>query len=222
MQVTAIIPTLNAAASLPGALAALAPASAIIVVDGGSQDASVAIAERFGATIVRSARGRGIQLAAGAAAATNEWMLFVHADTLLAPGWLAAAESFARASAEGGQAGAFRFALDDGAWQARALERLVAFRSKVFALPYGDQGLLIHRRLYDAVGGFRTIPIMEDIDLARRLGRARMRMIEHSAVTSAARWRRSGWLRQSLRNQYCLALYFAGVAPERIRAIYER
>lgn len=221
MNVTAILPTLNAAASLPDVLQALAPADSLIVVDGGSSDASVAVAIAHGATIVRSPRGRGTQLAAGAAAATGEWLLFVHADTVLGSGWREAVEAFAQATDQT-QAGAFRFVLDDVAWQARALEFLVAIRSSALALPYGDQGLLIHRDLYQSIGGYRAMPIMEDIDIVRRLGRKRLRMLDHDAVTSASRWRKQGWLRQSLRNQFCLALYFFGASPERIRTIYER
>jgi hypothetical protein len=129
--------------------------------------------------------------------------------------------AFALAHSTGERAAAFRFALDDGAWQARALEALVSVRAKAFALPYGDQGLLIHRSLYLAVGGYHPLPIMEDVDFVRRLGRKRIVVLEHEAVTSADRWRRRGWFAQSLRNQYCLALYLAGASPERIRKIYE-
>lgn len=221
MQLSVVIPTLNAAKTLAGTLAALEGCGEVLVVDGGSTDATLEIGKAHGASVTISARGRGVQLAAGAAIARGDWLLFLHADTVLAPGWRGIVDAFARAHGAGERAAAFRFALDDGAWQARALEALVSVRAKLFALPYGDQGLLIHRSLYHAVGGYRSLPIMEDVDFVRRLGRKRVVMLNHDAITSADRWRRRGWFRQSLRNQYCLALYLAGASNERIRKIYE-
>ncbi|HYU13525.1 MAG TPA: glycosyl transferase family 2, partial [Stellaceae bacterium] len=100
------------------------------------------------------------------------------------------------------------------------LERLVAWRCRVLALPYGDQGLLISRQLYDAVGGFAAIPLMEDVDLVRRLGRRRLAPIGATAVSSARRYRSGGYLRRPLRNLLCLSLYFAGVPPQRIARLY--
>lgn len=221
MQISVIIPALNAATTLARTLAALEGCGEVLVIDGGSTDATPTIGEAHGALVIGSARGRGVQLAAGAAAAGSEWLLFLHADTVLAPGWREIVDSFARAHGAGERAAAFRFALDDSAWQARALEALVSVRAKLFALPYGDQGLLIHRTLYHAVGGYRSVPIMEDVDFVRRLGRKRIVMLNHDAITSADRWRRRGWFRQSLRNQFCLALYAAGASHERIRRLYE-
>lgn len=219
VPISVIIPVLNGAHSLPAAIASVACADEIIVVDGGSSDESAATAANAGARVISAARGRGTQLAAGARAARNDWRLFLHADTRLAPGWAHLAREFSNAGAR--RAATFRFALDDASWQARVLERAVNWRTRWLGLPYGDQGLLIHRDLYEALGGFRSMPIMEDVDLVRRIGRARLIQLDHDAVTSAVRWRRRGWLGQSLRNQFCLALYFAGIAPERIRQIYE-
>jgi hypothetical protein len=92
----------------------------------------------------------------------------------------------------------------------------------VLALPYGDQGLLIHRSLYDRVGGYRPLPLMEDVDMVRRLGRRRVTVLDASAITSARRWRQDGWLRRSARNLLCLALFYAGVPAERIARLYGR
>jgi hypothetical protein len=113
-----------------------------------------------------------------------------------------------------------RFALDSAAPQARRLERLVAWRCRRLGLPYGDQGLLISRALYDAVGGYRPLPLMEDVDLVRRLGRARLAPLPVAMRTSGARWEREGWWRRSARNLACLALYFLGVPPARIARLY--
>jgi rSAM/selenodomain-associated transferase 2 len=215
-----VIPALDAAASLPGTLAALAGAPAeILVVDGGSADATREAAARLGARVVEAPRGRGTQLAAGAAAARGPWLLLLHADTRLAPGW---SEAVRRSMEQPGRAWFFRFALDDAAPAARRLERAVAWRCRALALPYGDQALLVHRDLLDAVGGIRPLPLMEDVDLVRRIGRARLGAIGVDAVTSAARWRRDGYLARSARNLACLTLWFLGLPPARIARLYAR
>ena len=209
-----IIPTLNAAALLPGTLAALGTRSEIIVADGGSSDATVAIAAAAGAGIISALRGRGSQLAAGIAAATQPWLLLLHADTRLAANWRAAIDIPAS------QAGYFRFVLDSDDPAARRLERLVAWRNRTLKLPYGDQGLLLHRDLLRAVGGIKPLPLMEDVDLVRRLGRDRLVPLAADAVTSAHKWQAEGYLRRSARNLLCLSLWFAGVPPGLIVRIY--
>jgi rSAM/selenodomain-associated transferase 2 len=214
-----IIPTLNAAATLPATLAALGEgADDIVVVDGGSEDATVALATAGGARVIAAGRGRGVQLAAGIASARRDWLLLLHADTRLDPGWAEVAREFMAEGAD--KAGYFRFALDSAAPQARRLERLVAWRSRALGLPYGDQGLLLRRDLLDAVGGVRALPLMEDVDLVRRVGRARLVALVPAATTSAMRWEREGWTRRSARNLCCLALYFAGVPPAWIALLY--
>ena len=220
---SAVIPTLNAANMLPDTLAALrrsAIVGEIIVADGGSADASIALAEAAGARVVVARRGRGAQLAAGAAAASGNWLLFLHADCHLEADWETAVVAFLTAPEAVSRAGYFDFALDDPAPAARWLERIVAWRCRALALPYGDQGLLIARRLYDAVGGFAPLPLMEDVDLVRRLGRRRLRRIGARCLASARRYRRDGYLRRPLRNLLCLSLYFAGVPPAQILRLY--
>jgi rSAM/selenodomain-associated transferase 2 len=217
---SAVIPTLNAAATLPATLAALGQgADEIVVCDGGSADATVRIATSFGARVVTAARGRGAQLAAGVVAAQGDWLLLLHADTVLADGWAAAARRMMAVGAPCG--GYFRFALASDDPQARRLERWVAWRCRTFGLPFGDQGLLISRGLLAAVGGVRPLPLMEDVDLVRRLGRGRLLALEVDATTSAARWERDGWWRRSARNLVCLSLYLAGVPPALIVRLYE-
>ncbi len=215
-----VIPTLNAAASLARTLDSVAERrdAQIIVADGGSADGTIALVRSVGAELVQAPRGRGPQLAAGAAAARGDWLLFLHADTALAPGWRRVAEAHMAAGAA--RAGYFRFALDDASEAARRLERFVAWRCRSLALPYGDQGLLIARRRYDAVGGFRPIPLMEDVDIARRLGRQGLTALDHPAVTSAQRYRGAGYRRRGARNLLCLSLYFCGVPPSLLARIY--
>lgn len=223
IRISVVIPALNAAATLPQPLASLRDAAVvkeIIVVDGGSSDTTVSVARAAGAVAIRAARGRGTQLAAGAAAASGEWLLFLHADCRLEAGWEAAVDAFLAAPHAAGCAGYFDFALDDPSSAARRMERIVAWRCRVLALPYGDQGLLITRRLYDAVGGFAPLPLMEDVDLARRLGRHRLFRIGARCIASARRYRHGGYWRRPLRNLLCLGLYFAGLPPDRIVRLY--
>ena len=203
-------------------MTALRPATPleIVVADGGSVDDTPAVAAAAGAKLVAGARGRGSQLAAGAAAATREWLLFLHADCTPEPGWAEAVAVFIARPRAAERAGYFDLALDDHAAAARRLERVVAWRCRILALPYGDQGLLISRALYDAVGGFAPLPLMEDVDLARRLGRRRLARIDARCVASARRYRREGYWRRPLRNLLCLSLYFAGMPPERIARLY--
>jgi rSAM/selenodomain-associated transferase 2 len=222
-SISVVIPTLDVAGDLPSMLDALGGARLIgevIVADGGSADDTVVFACAAGARTLVAPRGRGTQLAAGAAAASGDWLLFLHADCRLAPGWQQAIEAFVAAPGAIGRAGYFAFALDDRSPAARRVERIVAWRCRVLALPYGDQGLLIARSLYDAVGGFRAMPLMEDVDLARRLGRHRLALLGAPLYASARRYRRDGYIRRMLRNLLCLTLYFLRVPPRRIARLY--
>lgn len=228
-MITVVVPTLNAGDGLAAALSALVPGVVeglvreVIVVDGGSSDRTLMIAEATGAEVVTGFSGRGAQLKAGAERARFPWLLFLHADTVLEPGWEREAGAFIERVESGRRepaAAAFAFALDDEGLKARALETLVALRCALFRVPYGDQGLLIPSTLYFEAGGYRPMPLMEDVDLIRRLPRKRRLQMRTRAVTSAARYRADGYLKRMLRNQLCLALYFFGVAPRRIARLY--
>ncbi|MEQ9639460.1 MAG: TIGR04283 family arsenosugar biosynthesis glycosyltransferase [Alphaproteobacteria bacterium] len=222
MRLGVVIPTLNAAERLPDCLAAIGIGKDridldIVVADGGSTDASRRIAAASGARVVQSAPGRGRQLRNGAAAAQGDWLLFVHADTVLSPDWAAAALA---AGPEAAGYGRLRF--DDASFAARIVAGGGSLRARLFGLPYGDQALLIARPLHDAVGGYPDWPLMEDVGIARRLGRKRLKRLDFTATTAADRYRRDGWLRRSWRNLTCLALFFAGWPPDRIKRRYER
>lgn len=226
-MISVVIPTLNAARHLPRCFESLLEGAMrglvreVIVADGGSIDGTLVIAEAAGARVVSTPAGRGFQLADGAATARGDWLLFLHADTALQAGWEEEALAFMdRSSLERPKAAAFRFALDDVGSRARRLERLVAVRCALFALPYGDQGLLIPTRLYRKIGGFRRIPLMEDIDIVRRLGRGRVVMLRACAVTSAERFVREGYWRRSFRNLGILLLYSLRVPAPLLARIY--
>ena len=218
LALSVIIPTLNAALTLPATHAALGAVAQCIVVDGGSTDGTPAVATAAGAQVMTTSRGRGSQIAAGIAAAASDWLLILHADTRLQPGWRDEAAAHIRDNPD--RAAYFRFALASAHPRARGLETAVAWRCRVLALPYGDQGLLIHRDLLRQVGGMRALPLMEDVDLIRRLGRKRLIGLRTQALTSAAKWERDGWSARSARNLICLTLWWLGVPPNVIVRIY--
>lgn len=221
-----IIPTLNAAGALPACLAALDEARGcgmvdqVVVADGGSRDATVEIARAAGAIVIQSDPGRGRQLAAGAGAAAGDWLLFLHADTRLAPDWAAAARSFMARAESAERAAVFQLAYDEESPAARRVARLANWRARRLGLPYGDQGLLISRGLYEKVGGFADVPLMEDVGLVRRIGRRRLIMLDATAVTSAGRYRRGGWWARPARNLAVLGLYFLGLPPRILKRLY--
>jgi len=228
-MLSVVIPALNAEHRLADALSALVPAVVsglvrdVVIADGGSSDATALIAEAAGAALIKCERGRGHQLRTGAAAAKGPWLLFLHADTVLEPGWEREARSFMELVDSGRRsqaAAAFRFALDDAGLKPRVLEQLVSWRCRLLAIPYGDQGLLISKRHYEATGGFRALPLMEDIDFVRRLGRSRLVMLRSKALTSASRYHRDGYVLRPMRNLSCLMLYFLNVPARLISRIY--
>ena len=199
-MISVVIPTLNAERELPRCFDSLITAAVrgvvreVIVTDGGSSDATLAIADAAGAHIVRGGRSRGAQLAAGAETARSEWILFLHPQTALEPGWEAEVESFLhQAMPERPQAAAFRFGLEEFGGTARRAEARAALRSWLLGLPYGDQGLLVPRRLYRKLGGYRDLARLEDADIVRRIGRRRLVMLRARAVNGTRI--RQGWLK---------------------------
>ncbi|MAU53153.1 MAG: glycosyl transferase [Roseovarius sp.] len=218
-----VIPTLDADQALPACLAALFEGlrdgliREVIVSDGGSTDATRAMAEAAGAMVLTGAPSRGGQLRRGARAARGEWVLFLHADTVLPEGWAGAA----RAQMARGGAAAFRLSFDAGGIAPRLVAGWANLRSGLLGLPYGDQGLLIERDRYERAGGHPDIPLMEDVALARAL-RGRIALLPLAVRTSAARYRREGWLRRGARNLWLLVRYLCGADPARLAARYRR
>jgi rSAM/selenodomain-associated transferase 2 len=221
-QIICVIPTLNAEATLPATLASLAGVP-VVVADGGSVDGTKAFVQDAGLKLVTAPRGRGQQLGVGAQIALADgaqWLLFLHADTVLEEGWLKEVEAFTSDPAHADKAAVFNFRVDDVGAAARRLERLVAWRTRTLALPYGDQGLLISARFYESLGGYKPLELMEDVDLVRRIGGKRLHAFKSAATTSANKFRQAGYLRRSLRNISCLGLYFLGVPVRWIARIY--
>jgi rSAM/selenodomain-associated transferase 2 len=225
-MLSVIIPTLNEARKLPACVESLRPGresglvSEIIVSDGGSDDDTVVAAENLGVLVTTGARGRGAQLQRGALVASGEWLMFIHADCRLAPEWLFATEDFLNNKNSLRQAAYFRFRLDDDSAGARRLERMVAWRCRKLGLPYGDQGLLLSRLFYGEVGGYRDLPLMEDVDIVRRIGRHRLTMLPADLSTSAQRFRENGYILRPARNLLCLGLYLIGLPPALVARLY--
>lgn len=217
-----IIPTLNAASGLSNTLDSIEgdPVSEVVVTDGGSNDITTVVADERGAVVIIGPKGRGGQLGRGAQASSGDWLLFLHADTILSASWRAEAANFMAVPGNRKRAGFFRLRLDSDAAQARRVERLVAWRSRTLGLPYGDQGLLISRDLYGQMGGYAELPLMEDVSLVRRLGRKRLHGFSALATTSAEKFERDGWTMRPVRNVTCLILYLLGVPARWITRLY--
>ncbi len=220
--VSVIVPVLNEAAALPALLetlaAALAPGDEIIVADGGSDDASAALAGQRGVRVIEAARGRARQMNAGAAAAGGEVLWFVHADSRVDP----SARAALGAALDGGAAwGRFDVRLDDPAWPFRLIEGLMNRRSRLTGIATGDQALFVRRALFAELGGFPDIALMEDIELSARLRRAaRPACLRTPVVTSARRWRRHGIVRTVLLMWGLRLAWFCGVPADRLARLY--
>lgn len=223
--VSIIIPTLNAADQIGPTLGAIAQAlfegliREVILADGGSTDAISEIAEASGARLVTAPPGRGSQLAAGAQAATGDWLLFLHADTVVQTGWVEAVRHHIALGPV--KAGYFKLRFDSPHPMAGTTASWANLRSRLFALPYGDQGLLIHRALYARAGGYPPIPLMEDVVLARNL-RGKLREMDAVALTSAAKYDAEGWLIRGGKNLLTLTRYLLGASPEDLARSYSR
>lgn len=226
-MISVVIPSYNAAAYLPRALAPLVAGvveglvKQVIVSDGGSTDDTIAVAEAAGCDVVTSQRGRAKQMRAGAAAAKGSWLLFLHADTGLAPDWREAASAFIARRGAQNLAAAFTLAFDDDCAAARSVAYWARQRARWLKLPYGDQGLLISRYLYEASGGFADLPLMEDVELVRRLGAHRICILDPCAVTSAEKYRRDGYSRRAWRNLWLVSRYLLGADPAVLAKAYD-
>ena len=216
-----IVPVLRDAAAAERLLCRILPdrRTELILVDGGDDpELDRLAAAREDTVLIRSAPGRAGQMNAGASAARGTWLVFVHADCSLPARWQ---DAIARLP-EDVHGGWFQFALDDPSWQARMIERGVRWRVRVLRLPYGDQGLFVRRSIFAELGGYQPIALMEDVEFVRRLtARGKVVELPLAMKTSARRWHRDGWFVRSARNFALIALYFAGVSPNRLARWYD-
>ncbi len=219
-----VIPTLNAATALPATADALLEGVSsglvreLVISDGASTDNVREVAEALGAELVEGPQGRGGQLRRGVEAATGDWLLLLHADTHLSPGWAEVAH--AHINAQPDHAGWFRLGFRAEGLAPRLVAGGANLRSRWLGLPYGDQGLLVSRAVLNSVGGVPDLPLMEDVALARAL-KGRLRGLDAVAVTSAERYQQDGWGRRVMRNLGTLLRYLAGSDPARLKARYE-
>jgi len=227
--VSIIIPVMNEAPLLDRQLRQLAalPQTEVIVVDGGSRDATTVIVCQHAATdptirLLESPMGRSIQMNTGAAVARGEWLLFLHADTTLPAESHQQLLSIAEADPEH-RAGAFAFRVTGDSGWFRWLERSVGWRNRRMRLPFGDQGLFVRRGYFRQLGGYREdYPLMEDVELVQRLRRASGFRILHDypVVTSGRRWQEEGYLFTSARNIFLQLLYRCGIHPKILAKMY--
>lgn len=217
VSITVVIPTLNEEKRIGEAIRHLERSGVreVIVVDGGSCDRTVCIAESMGARVFRESPNRGRQQDLGAARANGDTLLFLHADTSLPQGF--ANQVKATLNEPGVSAGAFRFRLDASGWRFRLAEMVVSLRCLALHLPYGDQAIFVRRDVFHQIGGFGGLPVMEDFDLVRRLQRVgRVRLAPGIAVTSARRWLEQGFWRLTWAHQICILGYFLRLPAERM------
>ncbi len=188
----------------------------LIISDAGSTDHTLDIAHEAGAEVVTGAPSRGGQLRRGCAQAKGDWLLILHADTVLQQGWSETVSTHFPSNTPAAFRLAFRARGIAPAWVAGWAN----LRSRVFGLPYGDQGLLVPRDVYQAAGGFPDQPLMEDVALARAL--PRITIFNTRAFTSAERYERVGWFRRGARNLWTLLRYFLGTDPQVLAQAYRR
>lgn len=220
-----IIPVLNAEAGLPATLGALGDGlkagliRELILSDGGSGDGTRAIAEAAGATWIEGAAGRGGQIARGVAAARGDWLLVLHADTVLVEGWAEAV--LAHISDHKQEAGYGQLAFAAEGLRPKLVAGWANLRARLFGLPYGDQAMLLPAALLAEIGGYPELPLMEDVALARAL-KGRLRPLSLKAITSAQRYETEGWFRRGAKNLSLLLRYLCGADPSRLERAYRR
>ena len=222
--ISIIIPTLNAAGELPLCLESLMPGleagliRELVVSDGGSTDATAKIAEASGANLLVGDKGRGKQLICGANASRGDWLLFLHADTALSRDWAERVTEHLNQHPE--NAAVFTLAYRSDRQIAKAIASRANRRARWLGLPYGDQGLLISRKLYDEIGGFEDLPLMEDVRMVQAIGRKRLSFLSAQARTSPAKYERDGWRKRSWHNAWLITRYLLGASPESLAKSY--
>ncbi len=220
-MISVIIPILNEAKILEKTLSQLQPElenHELIVVDGGSNDGSVRIAEKYGRVVV-SDRGRAKQLNAGAEAAVGDILVFLHADVWLEFGAFNAVET---ALSSGYVGGGFLQKIDGKSLLYRLIEITADLRGKILKLFYGDSGIFVKRTDFHRIGGFPDVPIMEEMGFSKALrGLGKTKMVKPRIHISARRWERNGIIRTTSINWFITVLYFLGFSLERLTKLYQ-
>jgi len=224
-SLSVVVPCLNESERLPLLLADLQQGSSaheLVIADGGSIDGSPAIARLSGARVIAvEPAGRGRQLSAGARQTSGAWLLFLHADSRLPQTWAERIRSVLLSSPAAASAWYFDLHIAPGTPMRKILSKAVGLRSRWLQRPYGDQGLLVHRSLYERCGGFADVPLMEDLDLVERLSKiAALRPLRIPLTTDGRRWDRCGVLLRSLQNHKFRRRWKRGVPLETLASEY--
>lgn len=221
-MLSVVIPTYNAQKPLRALLSQLEDADDVVVSDGGSSDKTLSVAAQAGTRIALGGSGRGRQLALGArwslSRGDEDWLLFLHADSRLPDNWRKVVDAHIAHSPS--RAAYFRFGLDDKGFWPRIVEFWVSVRCFWLALPYGDQGLLIRRDHYDAVGGYPDFPLFEDVQIVRAIGAQRLMPLSTTLKTSAEKFRRDGYRRRTFSNLSLLIKFLRGADPHDLAKAY--
>ena len=222
-QISIIIPTINEAKNLPLLLSDLSiihKDKEILIVDGGSEDRTIDIANIYGAKVYKSKeRNRGLQINMGAKNSKGEWLIFLHADTRLTHDWFSKIKTILKGDKN--FIYYFRFKVNNKKIIFRVLEMFVNFRSKFFKQPYGDQGLIIHKSTYFKNNGFRKIPLMEDVDFFRRLKNKKdLKQLNLSIFTSSRKWEGTNIISQAYKNWKFRRRWLKGESTKSIYSDY--
>jgi len=224
-SISVIIPVLNEAGGINDVIThirsqAAVDAVEIIVVDGDPAGSTIKAISHPGIITAVAEKGRGSQMNCGALRAAGHILLFLHADTILPPNAFARIRKCMEVPSHAG--GAFDLGIDSARKIFRITERYVAWRTRLTRIPFGDQAIFVRRDCFERIGGYRDIPIMEDVDLMRRIRQRgdAICVIPEKVMTSARRWERDGIVFGTLRNWMLQALYCCGVAPERLARFY--
>ena len=219
-----VIPTLNSTNLISSTLLSLSEGieasliKELIISDGNSTDDIKKLSNEIGAVFIKGQKGRGIQLHRGAMKATGEWILFIHSDTILPPGW---AIAFLKHIKNQENAGYCKLSFDDPSLIAKVISFGANLRSSIFKLPYGDQGLLISKKLYNEIGGYPDLPLMEDVAIVKLL-KQKIQLVPVTIKTSAFKYKRDGWLKRSINNIILLIRFKFGADPHELAKLYYR
>jgi len=222
-QITLIIPTFNASNTLNATLQSASKFfKTIIIIDAHSKDNTIKIAKKYKSEILLCSANRGKQLHKGAQKANTDWLLFLHADTIINKNSYNEIINFIKIENNINKAAYFKLKFNDKNYYSLFIEKMVYLRNIIFQLPYGDQGLLISKNFYKKIGGYEELPIMEDINIIKKIKYKNLNIINSYIITDAVKYKKQGWLIRPLINLTCLTLYFMGCNINTINNIYKK
>lgn len=224
IEISIIIPVLNEENFILKTLKNLPKNEAIevIVIDGGSKDNTVQLVQNMGIKIIKLTQAsRSLQMNQGALLATGNILLFLHADTILPQGYdELILNGFSNSKIVGG---AFKLKIDLSLFSLRLIEILVNWRSQIFSIPYGDQGIFVKTSVFREIGGFTNFPIMEDFEFMQKLNkRGKIIIVSAKVVTSGRRWQKLGVVKTTLINQLIILGYYLGISPHKLVQWYNK